>query len=854
VRTSKSYIESCEPLALAKGIAVLRLGSKALADTSLDKGKERIATLSCPDLGFLVALLTLMLVAGSGRGATVTIDGSQTYQIIDGFGVNANHRSWNPQELPPVLDALIDRAGMTLFHVIFDNNNWESNNDNGDPNIMNWAYYDSVYSAPEFQKLWGIMAYLNQRGITNGLVPELQGPVPLWMGGLSLTPGYENEYAETIASLLVYARYTQHLQFSAVGPINEPDTVLSGINLSGPDQYITVMHDLTQQLDHSGLSDVRFSGPDLAGTSTAWLGAMMNDPVVMSKLARFGLHSYLGMSADATGVYDFIRQSAYPERHFWMTEFNVWCGNCQASVSGDNSWDYARGTATCLLNHLANGASAGLVWEGYDSQYVDFNPTTGGNNPPHWSYWGLLAVDNPNAAVKTYTPRKGFYTLAQIARFVRPSAQRIDVSGPTAPLTVLAFYNTNNGQFTLTGVNADSSPTTLSGTLTNLPSVSSLELYYTDSTNNLVQSDTVPVTDGSFSVSVPPDSVFTLATSNSNLALPAIVLTSPANDASFAAPATVRLAAGVTANGHSITGVGFYNDTTLLGEATNAPYTFTWSSVPAGTYRLTARLVYDAGSTLSSTAVNMTITNSPPPPTNVFFFGPPLTPVWDISGTYGITNHTQGATLQPTAIVFKDVALVVDARGHLQGGGTAAVLVAEDSFAGDYRLTGTVTGGGTATRVNFSLKFKGTGAISGIPTDCSISARHSLEVNPTDLTLVGKSSGSVHFSKGGSGSLKSDVALPLPSGADGGWSVILDVHPAGTKLSGTAAVVVHNSSALATKVTGSMPRRSTTTKVTLSGSGPSAGTRINLQLTPTSGASNLLPTLTGKVLGQKVRS
>ncbi|MGO8675015.1 MAG: beta strand repeat-containing protein, partial [Limisphaerales bacterium] len=48
----------------------------------------------------------------------ITINGGLTYQVIDGFGVNANHRSWNNNELQPVLDALIDQGGMTLFHVI----------------------------------------------------------------------------------------------------------------------------------------------------------------------------------------------------------------------------------------------------------------------------------------------------------------------------------------------------------------------------------------------------------------------------------------------------------------------------------------------------------------------------------------------------------------------------------------------------------------------------------------------------------------------------------------------------------------------------------------------------------------
>ena len=115
---------------------------------------------------------------------------------------------------------------------------------------------------------------------------------------------------------------------------------------------------------------------------------------------------------------------------------------------------------------------------------------------------------------KTYTPRKGFYTLAQIAKFVRPGAQRIDVSGASTPLTLLAFYNTNNGQFTLTGVNTNSSASTLSCALTSLPAIPSLDLYYTSSTANLASGAHVTVNNGAFSVVVPADCVFTLTYSN----------------------------------------------------------------------------------------------------------------------------------------------------------------------------------------------------------------------------------------------------------------------------------------------------------------------------------------------------
>ena len=98
-----------------------------------------------------------------------------------------------------------------------------------------------------------------------------------------------------------------------------------------------------------------------------------------------------------------------------------------------------------------------------------------------------------------------------------------------------------------------------------------------------------------------------------NLPPPTIALTSPANNAAFTAPATISLAANITANGHTITKVQFYNGTTLLGEDAAAPYVFTWSSIAAGTYSLSAQAVYDSGSTVASTPATVTVTNLPPP-------------------------------------------------------------------------------------------------------------------------------------------------------------------------------------------------------------------------------------------------
>jgi hypothetical protein len=89
--------------------------------------------------------------------------------------------------------------------------------------------------------------------------------------------------------------------------------------------------------------------------------------------------------------------------------------------------------------------------------------------------------------------------------------------------------------------------------------------------------------------------------------LPTIALTSPANGANYTGPATISLAASVTANGHTISQVQFYNGATLLRAVTVAPYSFSWTNVSTGSYSLSARTVYDSGSTVASAVANVTV-------------------------------------------------------------------------------------------------------------------------------------------------------------------------------------------------------------------------------------------------------
>lgn len=89
---------------------------------------------------------------------------------------------------------------------------------------------------------------------------------------------------------------------------------------------------------------------------------------------------------------------------------------------------------------------------------------------------------------------------------------------------------------------------------------------------------------------------------------PAVSFAKPVSGDLYLAPATVAITVNATDADGSISKVEFYNGSTKLGEATSAPYTFTWSSVPTGSYTLTATATDDRG-LQSSAQVNITVTN-----------------------------------------------------------------------------------------------------------------------------------------------------------------------------------------------------------------------------------------------------
>ena len=87
----------------------------------------------------LSGLLMISAAAAADQTVRISVDPALRKQVIAGFGVNFDGSYFRDAQ-KPMIDMLIDDLGATLFRFDpYGLTNWESRNDNADPNVMNPA-------------------------------------------------------------------------------------------------------------------------------------------------------------------------------------------------------------------------------------------------------------------------------------------------------------------------------------------------------------------------------------------------------------------------------------------------------------------------------------------------------------------------------------------------------------------------------------------------------------------------------------------------------------------------------------------------------------------------------------------
>ena len=169
-------------------------------------------------------------------------------------------------------------------------------------------------------------------------------------------------------------------------------------------------------------------------------------------------------------------------------------------------------------------------------------------------------------------------------------------------------FNNSPSQFDIPYNMTQTTAFTVIGTVSSVPSGRVVSMTWPGLTTNTTYEWYATVTDGQNTTNIAL-SQFTTGTNLTSSPL-TVTLSGPVNGSSFAAPAMIALSATASDTDGNVTNVAFYQGTTLLANVTSAPYTFTTANLFAGTYALTAVATDDSGASTTSSAVNVTVTNT----------------------------------------------------------------------------------------------------------------------------------------------------------------------------------------------------------------------------------------------------
>lgn len=196
--------------------------------------------------------------------------------------------------------------------------------------------------------------------------------------------------------------------------------------------------------------------------------------------------------------------------------------------------------------------------------------------------------------------------------------------------------------------------------------------------------------------------VSTTTTYTCSSTAPSISLVSPVDGAGSVAPASFSFAADVVPNGHAINKVQFLSNGTVIGEDTAAPYTLAWSGVAAGSYSVSARLVYDGSYTLSTAEAIVTVT------------APTLNPAIALSVSQGLAAYSAPASIPLSASVTPNGHVITKVQ-FLSG----STVIAETATS-PYTTTWSGVGAGSYSVVA-RLVYDGSLSLDSAPVSVSVS-------------------------------------------------------------------------------------------------------------------------------------
>ena len=398
-------------------------------------------------LAFGVAACTV----GMPKAEHATINWTETYQQIDGFGASSANN--------PVLRAVTDEqadlffdatkgAGLSLLRTQIH------------PDGSSTEIVTAQKAVARGALVWGSPWSPSANYKTNGNVNN---------GGHLLRSEY-GAWAHTLAAYVKMMR-TNGVPLYAISVQNEPDISIDYEScLYTPQEMHDFVPYLYSALQEAGVGSTKIMIAEDSEWRIDLAKAAIADPNVAKDVGVVAAHGYLAK----------IQPYKTGSAHLWETEV------------------YDR-----EISHYDGGITEGLRWASTIHKFL----TVAGVNA--WHYWGLRTDDNDNGGLTDLNgnPAKRLYILGQWSKFVRPGWIRIGV-GYSGSLQITAFKDPGSQSFAIVVVNPGSGAITEKVTLNGI-TTSMVTPWITSAGLSLSAQDPVTVNGSAFSYTIPSLSVAT---------------------------------------------------------------------------------------------------------------------------------------------------------------------------------------------------------------------------------------------------------------------------------------------------------------------------------------------------------
>jgi O-glycosyl hydrolase len=363
------------------------------------------------------------LHAAAQEKVRLTIDSSQQFQTIEGFGAFNTISQWKGEPREKRYDMLASDLGLSILRLelppTFRPQQDSSYNDRG-----------RVFGGPDLQQNFEDVRQLYQRGVRK-FIASIWTP-PAWMKTLNedgkgpttdrggrLRSDRLEDFAGYCAAYCKTFRKETGVELYALGLQNEPEFAEPYNSCKyNPQQLREALRYVGRKFAQEGITTLLYVPEALPAQKHLpdFFNAINNDPETRKYAAVFAIHNYDadGMNVGGAGAREWqqfaeMAKAVEPVKELWMTE-----------TSGHpNNWHGAMLLAANIYNALAYGnLNAWLWWSLADNKSSE--------------KFGLIIDGKPSGR---------YYASKQYYHFIRPGALRVAAKTSDADVLALAFIH-----------------------------------------------------------------------------------------------------------------------------------------------------------------------------------------------------------------------------------------------------------------------------------------------------------------------------------------------------------------------------------------------------------------------------